>query len=236
MKTLPKNWLTQGWIDFEYKKYQLLAYLQEAEKEFRSVKVYPTLTDLMDHHRTLKELESGKTQLKNLFPKALNGIDFQNAQLHYQTQIHEDHIMDEITQITAFALPKLKVRIEEGKRILDFVEANVVFEPVGIQPIYTKEGYLMVTQEKAEDIYTFRYKSNLIQLAGEKFKNISIRLVGVFRKSLAFTLEKLKLQLINDCQDLPNPATWRLHSPQSFPLQETILPVGQRLLLPHLKE
>ena len=39
MKTLPKNWLTQGWIDFEYKKYQLLAYLQEAEKEFRSVKV-----------------------------------------------------------------------------------------------------------------------------------------------------------------------------------------------------
>lgn len=236
MKTLPKNWLTQGWIDFEYKKYQLLAYLQEAEKEFRSVKVYPTLSDLIDHHRTLKELESGKTELKSLFPKALNGIDFQKSQLHYQPKIQEDQVMEEITQITEFALPKLNKRIDEGKSILDYVESNVVFEPIGIQPLYRKEGYLMVTQESVEDIFAFRYRSNFIQLAGEKFKNISIWLVGVFSKSLALTLEKLKLQLIQECQDLPNPATWRLHSRQHFPLQETILPIGQRLLLPHMQD
>ena len=116
MKTLPKNWITQGWIDFEYKKYQLLSYLQEAEKEFRSVKVYPTLGDLIDHHRILKELDSGKTELKNLFPKALNGIDLKNAQLQYLPKIQEDQVMEEITQITAFALPKLNKRIEEGRR------------------------------------------------------------------------------------------------------------------------
>jgi hypothetical protein len=236
MKTLPKNWLTQGWIDFEYKKYQLLAYLQEAEKEFRSVRVYPTLSDLIDHHRILKELEAGKTELKNLFPKALNGIDFQKAQLQYQPQVQDDRLMEEINQITAFALPKLDKRIEEGRRIVDYVESNLIFEPAGIQPIYTKEGYLMITQEKVETIYTFRYKSNLLQLAGEKFKNITIWLIGVFRKSLSLTLEKLKLQLIRERRDLPNPAVWRLHSQQSFPLQETLLPVGQRLLLPFVED
>jgi hypothetical protein len=236
MKTLPKNWLTQGWIDFEYKKYQLLAYLQEAEKEFRSIKVYPVLNDLIDHHRILKELDAGKTELKNLFPKALNGIDFQNAQLQYQPQVRDDQLMEEINQITAFALPKLDKRIEEGRRIVDYVESNLIFEPIGIQPLYNKEGYLMVTQENVDDIYAFRYKSNLLQLAGEKFKNITIWLIGVFRKSFSNSLEKLKLQLIKDCQDLPNPATWRLHCQQNFPLQETLLPVGQRLLLPHLQD
>ena len=234
MKTLPKNWLTQGWIDFEYKKYQLLAYLQETEKEFRSVKMYPTLSDLIDHYRTLKQIQLGKNELRNLFPKALTSVDFQNVQLHYQPRIQDGEEMEEISRITAFALPRLTTRIEEGQSILDYVESNLIFEPVGIQPLYTKEGYLMVTQENVEDVYAFRYKSNLLQMAGEKFKNIAIWLIGTFRKSLTVTLEKIKLQLIKERRDLPTPATWRLHSSQSFPLQETLVPIGQRLLLPHV--
>lgn len=234
MKTLPKNWLTQGWIDFEYKKYQLLAYLQETEKEFRSVKVYPTLSDLIDHYRTLKQIQLGKNELRNLFPKALTSVDFQNVQLHFRPRIQDGEEMEEISRITAFALPRLTTRIEEGQSILDYVESNLIFEPVGIQPLYTKEGYLMVTQENVEDVYAFRYKSNLLQMAGEKFKNIAIWLIGTFRKSWTLTLEKIKLQLIKERRDLPTPATWRLHSSQSFPLQETLVPIGQRLLLPHV--
>ena len=193
MKTLPKNWLTQGWIDFEYKKYQLLAYLQETEKEFRSVKMYPTLSDLIDHYRTLKQIQLGKNELRNLFPKALTSVDFQNVQLHFRPRIQDGEEMEEISRITAFALPRLTTRIEEGQSILDYVESNLIFEPVGIQPLYTKEGYLMVTQENVEDVYAFRYKSNLLQMAGEKFKNIAIWLIGTFRKSLTVTLEKIKL-------------------------------------------
>lgn len=234
MKTLPKNWLTQGWIDFEYKKYQLLAYLQETEKEFRSVKMYPTLSDLIDHYRTLKQIQLGKNELRNLFPKALTSVDFQNVQLHFRPRIQDGEEMEEISRITAFALPRLTTRIEEGQSILDYVESNLIFEPVGIQPLYTKEGYLMVTQENVEDVYAFRYKSNLLQMAGEKFKNIAIWLIGTFRKSWTLTLEKIKLQLIKERRDLPTPATWRLHSSQSFPLQETLVPIGQRLLLPHV--
>ena len=234
MKTLPKNWLTQGWIDFEYKKYQLLAYLQETEKEFRSVKMYPTLSDLIDHYRTLKQIQLGKNELRNLFPKALTSVDFQNVQLHFRPRIQDGEEMEEISRITAFALPRLTTRIEEGQSILDYVESNLIFEPVGIQPLYTKEGYLMVTQENVEDVYAFRYKSNLLQMVGEKFKNIAIWLIGTFRKSWTLTLEKIKLQLIKERRDLPTPATWRLHSSQSFPLQETLVPIGQRLLLPHV--
>ncbi len=235
MKTLPKNWITEGLIDFEYKKYQLLAYLQEAEREFKAVKLYPMLGDLIEHHRTLNELSSGKTELSNLFPKALNGIDFQTAQLKYEPKVEDDSLMQEINQITSFALPKLKRQIEEGKAIYDFVEEQVEFEPVGIQPIYNREGFILMTRESHSDVHAFRYKSNFLQMAGEKFRSISIWLIGVFQKSLFNTLEKLKMQLIREVKELPNPATWRLHSPHTVPLEETLIPISKRLVLQHIK-
>lgn len=236
MKTLPKNWITEGLIDFEYKKYQLLAYLQSTEKEFKAVKLYPSLSDLIEHHRTLKELDSGKTDLKNLFPKALTGIDFQQGKLQYESPIQEGQVMEEIAQITSFAIPRLQTQIEGGKAIFDFVEEQLEFEPVGILPLYNREGYLLITQENNHDIHAFRYKSNFLQLAGERFRSISFWLVGIFRKSLVLTIEKLKMQLIREAKELPNPATWRLHSPHAFPMEETLLPVGKRLLLKSVRE
>ncbi|GAA0878580.1 hypothetical protein GCM10009119_15480 [Algoriphagus jejuensis] len=235
MRTLPKNWITDGLIDFEYKKYQLLAYLQEAEREFQAVKLYPMLSDLIDHHRLLQELNSGKTELNKLFPKALNGIDFQNAQLQFEKKVEDGEVMKEISQITAYALPRLATQIEEGKSIYDFVEEQVEFEPVGIQPIYNREGFILVTQENASDVHTYRYKSNFLQLAGEKFRSITFWFMGVFQKTLVNTLEKLKMQLIREVKELPNPATWRLHSHHTFPIEETLIPISKRLVLQQIK-
>jgi hypothetical protein len=231
MRTLPKNWITEGLIDFEYKKYQLLAYLQEAEREFQAVKLYPMLSDLIDHHRVLHELNSGKTELSKLFPKALNGIDFQSAQLQYEPKIEDGEVMKEISQITEFALPRITRQIEEGKSIYNFVEEQVEFEPVGILPIYNREGFVLLTRESCSDVHAFRYKSNILQMAGEKFRSITFWLLGIFQKNLVNTLEKLKMQLIRDVKELPNPATWRIHSPHSFPIEETLIPLSKRLLL-----
>jgi hypothetical protein len=231
MKTLPKNWITEGLIDFEYKKYQLLAYLQEADREFQAVKLYPMLSDLIDHHRVLHEVNSGKTQLSNLFPKALNGIDFQNAQLQYEPKVEDGEVMKEITQITEFALPRLANQIEEGKSIYNFVEEQVEFEPVGILPIYNREGFVLMTRESSADVHAFRYKSNILQMAGEKFRSITFWLLGIFQKNLVNTLERLKMQLIREVKELPNPATWRVHSPKVVPIDETLIPLSKRLLL-----
>jgi hypothetical protein len=235
MKTLPKNWITEGLIDFEYKKYQLLAYLQEADREFQAVKLYPMLSDLIDHHRLLSELDSGKTELSRLFPKALNGIDFQNVQLQFEEKIEDGEVMKEISQITEFALPRLASQIEEGKSLYDCVEEQVEFEPVGIQPIYNREGFILMTQGRRPDVHAFRYKSNLLQMAGEKFRSITFWLVGVFQKSLVNTMERLKMQLIREVKELPNPATWRLHSHRSVPIEETLVPISKRLVLQHIK-
>lgn len=234
MKTLPKNWIAEGLIDFEYKKYQLLAYLQETNQQFDASKLYPVLGELIEHHRLLDDLKKGKSQMNSLFPKALSGIDLQNGKLHYQPTEKEGELMQEIANITEFAIPRFEHQINKGKDIYQLVESQVEFEPVGIMPIYSKEGFMLLTRESKPEIHAFRYQSSFLQLAGEKFRSIRMWLVGVFQKSLVNTLEKIKLQLIKDIKELPNPATWRLHSSKDFPMEETLLPISKRLLLQHV--
>lgn len=236
MKSLSKNWMTEGLIDFEYKKYQLMAYLQETDRQFRATRLYPVLGELIEHHRHLHEFRSGKKKLNELFPKSLTHVDLSKAQLHYRPLESEGEIVSEINQITDFALPRLEKKIKEGRSIYDYVEEQVEFEPVGIQPIYRREGFVLLTQEQSSDIHAYRYRSGLLQIAGERFRSVSLWLIGVFQKTLIKTLETLKLELIREIKELPNPATWRLHSKQSFPIDETLVPIGKRLLLQHVKE
>tara|TARA_R110002020_G_scaffold430612_2_gene640312 strand:+ start:43 stop:753 length:711 start_codon:yes stop_codon:yes gene_type:complete len=231
MKSLPKNWITEGHIDFEYKKYQLLAYLQETNKHFNEMKLYPSLSELIDHYKYLNDLKSGSSELTKLFPKKLDSIDFQKGKLNYQSKVDDDGIMKELSLITEFALPKLVSQIEEGKIIYDYVEDQLEFEPVGIVPIYNQEGYILMSREKKNEVHAFRYKSSLLRFAGERFRSISMWLVGVFQKSLVNTLEKIKMDLIREIKELPNPATWRIHSHQEFPIEETLIPISKRLLL-----
>ncbi len=231
MVTLPENWMTEGLIDFEYKKYQLLAYLKETSSQFKDVKIYPALTGLIDHLQTLNELQLGKLELSNLFPKNLESIDLQQAKLTYSSVIRPGEVMEEVNKITEFALSKFAFQIEQGKSIYDFVEDQLEFDPVGIIPIYNREGYVLLSQERSSDIHVFRYKSNLIQYAGEKLRSMSFWMIGKFRRTLVTTLEKIKLELVKEIKELPNPATFRLHSKQAFPIEETLLPIGKRLLL-----
>ncbi len=223
--------MTEGLIDFEYKKYQLLAYLKETNREFKYVKLYPALSDLIDHHRIANELKSGKLELSKLFPKELDSIDFKQFVLKYSSKIKDDDLMEEIAKINEYALDKFKSQIEEGMAIYDFVEELIEFEPVGIIPIYNREGFILLSQDHTSDIHAFRYKTNLLQYAGEKFRSIAVWMVGLFRKTISNTLEHIKLELVKEIKELPNPATWRLHSKQGFPVEETLIPIGKRLLL-----
>ena len=53
MEKLSKDWLTQGLIDFEYKKYVLMAYLQRVKTSFERIELYPFMADLVFHYRNL---------------------------------------------------------------------------------------------------------------------------------------------------------------------------------------
>lgn len=235
MKSLSENWITEGWIDFEYKKYLLLAYLQHVDSQFKEVKLYPPLADLVHHYTKLKNFAENRDQLKAAFPKLLQGPDFKEMKLKYKPLEMDDEMMKQLEEIVNFSLPQFKKAIEEGKNIYDFLEQEMVIEPVGLSPLYQKEGYAFLSLEKSKDIYVYRYRVNLFQNSIDVFKGIMMQLVQKVRRSLTQTFEQIKMDLIRTYQELPNPATFRIHSTHHIPLQESFVPISKRLLLKTVK-
>ncbi|QDH79570.1 hypothetical protein FKX85_11185 [Echinicola soli] len=231
MKKLSDNWIAEGWIDFEYKKYLLLAYLKEVERHFGNVKLYPPLADLINHYRKLEELEQNKDGLRNSFPQRVVGIDFRNAKLQREHVTGEGEVMKALDEIIAFSLPKIKGQIEQGKGIYDYIEENLEVEPVGLSPLYQREGYVFITLEKSADVFIYGYQMKLFENSFEKYRGIAFSFLKKETKTLAHTYEQIKLDLVRSNQQLPNSATWRVQSSNVVPLEESLLPVSKRMLL-----
>ena len=84
MNVLKNNWLTEGLIDFEYKKYQLLAYFKTVKDSFKRVELYPHLADLVFHYRNLVTLKQNKLLLRDAFPKELSAESIKNLEVSYR--------------------------------------------------------------------------------------------------------------------------------------------------------
>src|ERR1700727_283675 len=96
MVTLGDNWLTEKCIDFEYKKYVLLAFLQQVDKDFELQKLYPSLREIIKHYRQLKALKEKKNELYNAFPAQATDVDVENMQLMYEKVFHDGKLMREL--------------------------------------------------------------------------------------------------------------------------------------------
>src|ERR1700712_4455830 len=104
MKQLSETWFAEGYIDFELKKYTLLAYLQEVDKYFGQNKLYPQLADVIFQYNNLLHFKSNKQYLQQQFPKRLTQVDLQRLQVLYEAMIEDDDIMQELEAIIQFAM------------------------------------------------------------------------------------------------------------------------------------
>src|SRR5215210_2490497 len=144
MDKLNENWITEKHIDFEYKRYVLLAYLQHVSEQFEEVRLYPALSELVNHYRNLVALKENKKNLLDSFPEKLTQADLNNFKLVYEKLCEDDKLMQELQSIIEFSIPQFQKHLSEGKKIYDFIESKINIFPVGIMPIHFDAGYLML--------------------------------------------------------------------------------------------
>jgi len=236
MMTLRENWLTEGLIDFEYKKYILLAYLKYVKSNFSDRKLYPYLSDLIFHYGNLQKIRGEKQLIKDRFPKQVVRADLTKLSLIYEQMIEDTEIMKELEDIVEYAMNNIKLRLEEGKHLFEFVEDHLSIEPVGIFPIYNDEGYFMIsTGEHQHEVHIYRFALRVYNDASEIYRTIVTEYVDTQKKRLVETFEQIKSALIKRNRELPNPATYVVSSTLPFPMTETLLPVSKRLLIRYLR-
>jgi hypothetical protein len=231
MDKLDKNWLTQGLIDFEYKKYILLAYLKNIRQNFRVNKLYPSLSDLINHYDNLKRLQQEKIDLSNQFPKSLNLEEFMAHKLKYERLIKDDNISQELEDILVYSINKMQETMKTGKELYERVEDSMEIVPIGLTSLYQDEGYMFIDESKSIDLDIYRYQITVFEGPAEKYRAIHTTLIDRIRKGLTTTYENVRLMLVNKNREFANPATYLINSRYTFPMEETLLPVAKRLLV-----
>ncbi len=236
MEKLSKDWLTQGLIDFEYKKYLLLAYLQTVRKSFDRVELYPFLADLVFHYRNLKAIKENKALFKDAFPKELSVEEIKKLELSYRELVEDDAVMNELAAIIEFAIPQIEGSLNEGSAIYEFVESKVEISPVGVTPLYANEGYLFVTQPPERETSVYRYQVSIFEDSKEQLRSLNTQFVESISKTTMNTYERIKLDLIKRYRELPNPAAFLVLSKLKVPFSETLMPVAKRLFVKYLSK
>ncbi len=229
MKSLEKDWLTTGLIDFEYKKYVLLAYLQQVKSNFKSKKLYPDLRDLQYHYDYSMYFKDGIQQLSVQFPKRIKGVNPENLNLEYEASPQpENNYLSEIESIMDYALPRFKRAINEGEEIVAEVQKNLQVVPVGILPLYKNDGYLLLHEPMINETRVYQYNLTIFENKNERLRGLKTFYVETIKKSMMNTFENIKLDLVKRYKHLPNPATYLVESKYVLPLEETLLPIAKK--------
>jgi len=234
MKSLGINWFIEGSIDFEYKKYILLDYLQEINRHFDRSRLYPNLTDLVFHYNNLLDFKRNKSVLQQAFPQRMTKADIEGIKLTYQKIVQDDSSMQEIETIIAYALQKMDPAIRIGKEIYDFVESHLNIDPIGLVPLMPYNGYFSLRNGKERTNWIYEYQITIFENKDDKFRGINIQFIDTYEQSITNTPESIKLDLINKRKHLPNPAVYYVQSDITFPLEQTLLPVAKRSLVKYI--
>ncbi len=230
MKKLQPDWFTQNWLDAEYQKYVVMAYLQAVQQNFTEHKLCPDLPELRDHYDAGIRFSRGKGTLNAAFPKRVSGVTGPPPRIEYKSEVTDDTFMAEMDAIMEFALPRFQAMLAEGQQRWATIAQSLTLAPVGLLPLRPEEGYLLIhaTNQSETQVYYFCLTLYSDQEPGGRL--MQLRFVEAVPRSFVNTVENIKLDLIRRHRHMPNPATFMLESQQTYPVQETLLPIARQLL------
>ena len=234
MKMLSQTWFAEGFIDFELKKYTLLAYLQEIHKHFDEQKLYPQLADIILHYNNLLAFKQNKISLQKQFPKRLTQVDMDRLQFLYERIVEDDEMMRELEEIILYALQTMDKTIRNGTEIYEFVEDKLCITPVGLIPLDINEGYFFLCGGTHRDTRVYQYRLSIFEKHDEKYRSIRTEFISQWQRNMINTYENIKCELIRYKSELPNPAVYSIETDLTFPLEETLLPIAKRTLVKYI--
>jgi hypothetical protein len=236
MDTLPNNWFAEGNIDFELKKYTLLAYLMDVNHHFHHNELYPQLSDLIYHYNKLVAFKKNKDSLQHHFPQRLSSADFEELKLNYEKLILDDALIQEIESIIQYSILKMDESIKEGQEIYDFVDDNFTISPVGLMPIGLDQGYFLLADGNEQEVKVFGYQMSFYEDHLDKYRGIRTQYISSYPRNFINTYPNIKIDLLKKKDGPTNPAVYSLETPLTFPLQETLLPIARRSLVRFIAE
>lgn len=230
---LPKDWVYSPSIDLELKQYALLGFLQRVKARFAERKLYPYLEHVHAHVEELLHLQRSKEQLARSLGGPLTGFDPTTGEAHHERP-HDGELLRVIDEVIDFAVPGLMRVQHEGLGLREELAQHIRFGPVGLQPLYVSEGWLLLRTGRETRVYGYSIPLLLEPRAELHHRNVFTRYVTTFTAGISCTYEHMKAELIDRHPLLPNPATFVVETDLDLPCMETFVPLAKRLVHAHL--
>ncbi len=232
MSTLQLDLFFEAGRDYERSQYRILGALKQLRGEFAHNRVYPTLAELIEFYTTLKQVSASGKGIRDVLPRRIQRVDVENKRIIYEPIDLNALDMEAITELIDWALPHIQSTIDEGRTIYHFVDDNLRVEEVGLVPSWVEEGYILLPELRRGLLHVLRYEITIFTSSDERFRNLKTTTVrSVPLEAIGMTPSILKMELIRENRDLPNPATYLFATDIDFPFAETILPIAKRKLL-----
>lgn len=226
---------TNAVYDFERAQYQILSNLQSVRQDFSNNRIYPHLGDLIALYGTLQTITEESDHLRKALPGTIKEVDLEAQEVVYEKADLDHDKMQTVEELIQWAMPHVKAAIDEGKTIFEFVEDHLHMEEVGIVPSYVQEGYLFVPDRETDQLHVLQYNLSIFTGSDERFRSLRTSHVrSIPQRSIRHSPQTIKLSLMEERRDLPNPATYYFDSEIEFPYESTVLPVAKRKLMRYL--
>lgn len=218
---LSRDWIIENPIDFEYKKYILLDFLQKIDKEFEQGNLYPYFSYLSNQYTNLNNLKNEKDNYYLISKGKPIGFDFNNLKIVYDNnrEFASDDIR-EIFEIIKYSIPKISEQIHKGKNIFSEELNSINIETIGIKPPNQQSGIIIIHHKG--HFHVFSFKNVIYDSIG--LKQINTQKLFQEREEFNLTPEKIKEKTINKWNDI-NPLAFLCSTNSLRSLTKTVFPI-----------
>ncbi len=218
--------------DIEYSQYKVLAILNKYSEALHRSKLYPVFSNLIEIGGNLTRILNQRNYFKENLPRKLTKFDLRKKKAVYEVSEELSDRIDIVFDFIEWALPKINDELNEAKTIFEFVDQNMKVKELGVSPLYKKEGYFIIKDNRNKKINIYRYSMHIIPSENSKYHALKTRLLETYEyERLEAVLKEIKLELARKYKDLPFPAAYFFESELDFPFKETLFPVAKRKLM-----
>ena len=227
------DWLEKGPLDLEYKQYKLLAYLKEVDQDWNQYLLYPHLTNVVEYNRLLNLISKNKSEIEELFPKEMVGIDLETKKIIYEVKQQPNEMMGEdIQEIIEWGISRLDEYSQIGIIIYEDIAEDIIVERVGLESNVKDEGYIIFNGDTV-NVYYFNIGRIIMDVDGGRF--LFTKKVKEFKRKKFQTTNDIKLEILKEGTHLSVPEFYSVEGHRPYPLEETVLPMVKRKIMVYSK-
>jgi hypothetical protein len=236
---LELDWIITEPIDFEYKQYQLLGYIQKIDEKFDKFQIYPAFKELSLHLANVKSISTdGKfISIKKEITEIDEEIVLGDLDFHKLPRI-KDEEKDELLQTLSFAEQKITEYFLIGKSLWSLVNETIEIRNVIYKSNLRENfGFIVIHHDELKFVYQYELKNGDID---NKNKEIFIEniYVGDGIDIHGIIVENTILEnyaFIARFNEVSLPI-FEVHATQKFDFEHSIKPLVKRKVLSYINQ